>query len=197
MCKSHTENDFNRSDISHSIVPPPYYQDTHDQRPPKRARAMTDAALDAAPDEGEEIEEEVSEEEVARARRRWLVRTLERRLRRDDLRARRRRRYARRRREAMKGTARPRDDDTPEDTPEAEIFRMRRFLRTYEHTRELEDSLIALGYMAEAERFRFGVDLHAVFRAGPDGLSGVAVDARRARLSRPLQAPDRRDDADD
>ena len=132
--------------------------DTHDRRPPKRARAMTDAALDAAPDEGEGIEEEVSEEEVARARRRWLVRTLERRLRRDDLRARRRRRYARRRREAMKGTARPRDDDTPEDTPEAEIFRMRRFLRTYEHTRELEDSLIALGYMAEAERFRFGVD---------------------------------------
>ena len=49
-------------------------------------------------------------------------------------------------------------EDTPEDTPEAEIFRMRRFLRTYEHTRELEDSLIALGYMAEAERFRFGVD---------------------------------------
>ena len=115
---------------------------------------MTDAALDAAPDEGEEIEEEVSEEEVARARRGWLVRTpsgacvattcalggggVTR----------------RRRREAMKGTARAarrRHAGGHAGGRDLSHAKVPAHLRAHARARARP---IALGYMAEAERFR-------------------------------------------
>ena len=101
--------------------------DTDERRPPKRTRTLSDAPPDAArtaaaDEDADDDNEEEEEEDDDDSDARW-------------------------RREAME-FMRPRDDDPPE----ADIFRLREFLRVYEYTRALEDRLIAEGRMTEAQR---------------------------------------------